>query len=69
MTINSVLLAKGLCREYQQADTHLSVLDGVSLDISKGETLAIIGVSGSGKTTLLNLLGGLDDPSSGLRFD
>jgi len=65
MTINSVLLAKGLCREYQQADTHLSVLDGVSLDISKGETLAIIGVSGSGKTTLLNLLGGLDDPSSG----
>ena len=31
MTTNSVLLAKGLCREYQQADTHLSVLDGVSL--------------------------------------
>ncbi len=65
MTTSSVLLADGLCREYQQADTRLSVLEGVSLEINRGEKLAIIGVSGSGKTTLLNLLGGLDDPSAG----
>ena len=65
MTINPVLLASGLSRIYQQADTQLSVLEGISLQINQGEKLAIVGVSGSGKTTLLNLLGGLDDPNGG----
>ena len=65
MTINPVLLASGLSRIYQQADTQLSVLEGISLQINQGEKLAIVGVSGSGKTTLLNLLGGLDDPNAG----
>lgn len=65
MTINPVLLASGLSRIYQQADTQLSVLEGISLKVNQGEKLAIVGVSGSGKTTLLNLLGGLDDPNSG----
>jgi lipoprotein-releasing system ATP-binding protein len=65
MTINPILLASGLSRIYQQADTQLSVLEGISLQINQGEKLAIVGVSGSGKTTLLNLLGGLDDPNSG----
>ena len=40
-------------------------LDSVSLDISRGEFVAITGASGSGKSTLLNLLGGLDHPTSG----
>lgn len=65
MTINPILLASDLSRIYQQADTQLSVLEGISLQINQGEKLAIVGVSGSGKTTLLNLLGGLDDPNSG----
>jgi len=50
---------------YQRGAERLDVLDGVSLDIPRGDFLALMGPSGSGKTTLLNLLGGLDRPSSG----
>ena len=65
MIIESVLVAKDVSRDYQQGDLSLSVLKEVNLDVKRGEKLAIVGVSGSGKTTLLNLLGGLDDASSG----
>ena len=65
MTDKSVLVTRNLCRSYQQVGNDLLVLQGLDLDIQSGEKLAIIGVSGSGKSTLLNLLGGLDDPSSG----
>jgi putative ABC transport system ATP-binding protein len=50
---------------YQRGAERLDVLDGLSLDIPRGDFLALMGPSGSGKTTLLNLLGGLDRPSSG----
>jgi lipoprotein-releasing system ATP-binding protein len=43
----------------------LSVLDGIELDIQKGEVLAIVGASGVGKSTFLHILGGLDRPTSG----
>jgi putative ABC transport system ATP-binding protein len=43
----------------------LTVLDGVSLDVASGETVAVAGPSGSGKSTLLGLVAGLDTPSSG----
>ena len=43
----------------------LTILDGVSLDVARGASLAIVGASGSGKTTLLGLLAGLDRPSTG----
>jgi putative ABC transport system ATP-binding protein len=46
-------------------DGRLTILDGVSLDVARGASLAIVGASGSGKTTLLGLLAGLDRPSAG----
>jgi putative ABC transport system ATP-binding protein len=46
-------------------DGRLTILDRVSLDVARGDSLAIVGASGSGKTTLLGLLAGLDRPTSG----
>ncbi len=56
-----------IVKDYSQSGTAVStrVLDGISLTITKGETIAITGPSGSGKTTLLNILGTLDQPTSG----
>src|ERR1700689_1193088 len=51
---------------YQRGAERLDILNGLSLDIPRGDFLALMGPSGSGKTTLLNLLGGLDRPSSGI---
>lgn len=61
----AVLKCQALSKSYQQGSDTVNVLNNVSLDICSGEKIAIIGASGSGKTTLLNLLGGLDDPTSG----
>jgi len=59
-----------LCRYYKRGPQQVHALDGVSLDLNRGEFLAIVGSSGSGKSTLLNLLAGLDTPSSGIvEFD
>lgn len=54
-----------LKRSFQNGDQTLEVLKGINLDIYAGEFIAIIGSSGSGKTTLMNILGCLDQPSSG----
>jgi putative ABC transport system ATP-binding protein len=59
------LNAIDLCRYYQRGPQTVRALDGVSIGVTKGEFLSIVGSSGSGKTTLLNLLAGLDTPTSG----
>ncbi|MFX4839125.1 ATP-binding cassette domain-containing protein, partial [Acinetobacter baumannii] len=50
---------------YQMGDSIVHALDGVNIDIDKGEFVAIMGASGSGKSTFMNLIGCLDQPSSG----
>ena len=52
-------------KEYRRGSEKVDVLQGISLDIPRGDFLALMGPSGSGKTTLLNLIGGLDRPTSG----
>jgi lipoprotein-releasing system ATP-binding protein len=60
-----VLLATALTKSFEEGGRKLDVLKGVNLDIERSDRVAIVGASGSGKTTLLQLLGGLDEPTSG----
>ena len=61
----SIVRAEQLTRHYPSGHTVLEVLRGVSLDVRRGEVVAIVGESGTGKSTLLHLLGALDRPTSG----
>lgn len=64
----SVLACKNVTRSFREGDSTLEVLSGVNLEVGPAERVAIIGASGSGKTTLLQIMGGLDEPSSGEVF-
>ncbi|BBB30091.1 lipoprotein-releasing ABC transporter ATP-binding protein LolD [Neptunomonas japonica] len=65
MSNESVLVCRGVGKIYTEAGNPLTVLSEVSLNVTKGERISIIGTSGSGKSTLLNTLGGLEAPSQG----
>ena len=63
--MSELVKINGVHKYFTRGNERIDVLKGVTLDIPKGDFLALMGPSGSGKTTLLNLLGGLDQPSGG----
>lgn len=66
MNKSSVMLtARGIQKSFKKGKLVIPVLRGVDFEVSKGETVAIIGSSGAGKSTLLHILGTLDEPTTG----
>ncbi|MEP3889324.1 MAG: ABC transporter ATP-binding protein [Hellea sp.] len=65
MSKKPLISCRDLTKIYKMGQTEVRALDGVDLDIFEGEFVAIIGSSGSGKSTLMNMLGALDQPTSG----
>ena len=63
--IMNILEVQNLCKTYGKGEAEVRALDSVSFSVGKGEFIAIVGESGSGKSTLLNVVGALDNPTSG----
>jgi putative ABC transport system ATP-binding protein len=63
--MESLIQVKGLTKFYEVGDQVVKALNGVNLEINKGEYVALMGPSGSGKSTLMNVIGCLDTPTSG----
>jgi putative ABC transport system ATP-binding protein len=60
----TAIIVDGLTKRVRDADGELTILDGVSFEVPRGSTTAVVGASGSGKSTLLGLMAGLDVPSN-----
>lgn len=60
-----ILKVENLRKEYGEGNSKVIALDGVNLEIERGEFVAIVGPSGSGKSTLLHIIGGVDNPDDG----
>src|SRR5574342_1300333 len=65
MTGDNFIRCDGLVKIYKVANLEVIALQGLDLEVTRGEMLGIVGASGSGKSTLMNILGGLDRPSAG----
>jgi putative ABC transport system ATP-binding protein len=64
------IVARDLVKIYRLGGSEIGALQGVSVEIARGEYLAVTGASGSGKSTFMNLIGALDTPTSGsLQFE
>jgi len=63
--MSNILQLSSITRNYKQGETTLEVLRGIDLAVKKGEIIALVGASGSGKSTLLQIIGLLDNPTSG----
>jgi len=63
-----VIRLEGVAKEYYMGDVVVQALEGIDLEIQRGEFVSIMGPSGSGKSTLLNILGVLDQPSRGAYY-
>jgi putative ABC transport system ATP-binding protein len=63
--MDTVLAVEGVGKQVSSPEGTLTILDGITLAIARGETVAVVGASGAGKSTLLALLAGLDTPTTG----
>lgn len=55
----------GIKKHYGEGESRVEVLNGIDIEVNKGEIVVLFGPSGSGKSTLLNIIGGIDDADEG----
>ena len=65
MSFDAIIELEDLARRYEMGGVEIIALDGIDLQIERGEYISIVGPSGSGETTLFNMIGGLDRPTRG----